>query len=233
MGTPREWARLRESEPEQRDDEDLWATGYGVMGVPFGSGHVLALRRWTASSAGIPFTSIWHRTPDGRWRFYESTDSTVACSRWFATSSDTPIPAQIDIAWLDDWTLQVRSVEVDWTVRLAATPVTRAMSVVAGNLPDRMWHSRATLTAMQTMATAAMGVGTVGLLGRTPSGGEFDASPQRVWRVADSHALIDGADAGVPHPLPVQAAVGDFAIPQRGIFAIGGIALRPAERRGD
>jgi hypothetical protein len=43
--------------------------GYGVMGLPFRSGHVLAMRRFPASSIGPACTSVWHRSPDGRWVF--------------------------------------------------------------------------------------------------------------------------------------------------------------------
>jgi hypothetical protein len=35
------------------------------MGLPFASGHILGLRRWTASSVGDRFTSIWQRDPTG------------------------------------------------------------------------------------------------------------------------------------------------------------------------
>lgn len=58
------------------------------MGLPFRSGNVLGLRRWTASSVGDGFASIWHRDPKGRWTFYESTDPKVACTRWFGASVD-------------------------------------------------------------------------------------------------------------------------------------------------
>jgi len=40
--------------------------GHGVIGLPFRSGHVLALRRFCASSLGPPYTSVWHRDPAGR-----------------------------------------------------------------------------------------------------------------------------------------------------------------------
>ncbi len=32
--------------------------GYGVMGIPFASGHVLAMRRFVASSLGEAYTSV-------------------------------------------------------------------------------------------------------------------------------------------------------------------------------
>ena len=34
--------------------------GYGVMGLPFASGHVLAMRRFPASSIGPGYSSVWH-----------------------------------------------------------------------------------------------------------------------------------------------------------------------------
>src|SRR5689334_16071506 len=47
-------------------------TGYAVMGLPFRSGHVLALRRFPASSIGPGYTSVWHRDPRGDWTFYST-----------------------------------------------------------------------------------------------------------------------------------------------------------------
>jgi hypothetical protein len=40
---------------------------HGVLGLPFASGHVLAMRRCLASSIGPGSTSVWHRHPAGRW----------------------------------------------------------------------------------------------------------------------------------------------------------------------
>jgi len=39
--------------------------------------------------------------------------------------------------------------------------------------------------------------------------------------VVDTAASINGADAGPPAPLAEQARLGDFWIPQQGIFAMG------------
>lgn len=50
-------------------DQERFA-GYGVMGLPFSSGRLLALRRFPASSVGPGFSSVWHWSPDGRWIFY-------------------------------------------------------------------------------------------------------------------------------------------------------------------
>jgi len=58
-------------------------------------------------------------------------------------------------------------------------------------------------------------------LGVDAAGLPLDANPQRIWRVVDSSARIKGQDIGPPAPLREQARLGDFWIPQQGIFAMG------------
>ncbi len=57
--------------------------------------------------------------------------------------------------------------------------------------------------------------------GLTANGLPFDANPQRIWRVTEASATINGQDVGPSAPLPEQARLGDFWIPQQGIFAMG------------
>jgi hypothetical protein len=57
---------------------------YGLMGVPFSSGHVLAMRRSPASSVGPAYTSVWHRNPNGGWEFWQDQDDEFACPRYFS-----------------------------------------------------------------------------------------------------------------------------------------------------
>lgn len=96
---PAEWARHVEERPQLPAAGCERVSGYGVMGLTFRSGHVLGLRRWTASSVGAGFTSIWHRDPDGRWTFYESVPSSngqpfEANRIWFVTSSEAVVEGQ-------------------------------------------------------------------------------------------------------------------------------------------
>ena len=77
------------------------------------------------------------------------------------------------------------------------------------------------LKAMGAVASATLGVGKVSMTGLTANGLPFDANPLRIWRVVDTAATIGGANAGPPAPLAHQARLGDFWIPQRGIFAMG------------
>ena len=46
-----------------------------------------------------------------------------------------------------------------------------------------------------------------------------------IWSVADSTAVVNGVDLGQPGPLPEQARLGDFWLPQRGIFSVGETSL--------
>jgi hypothetical protein len=52
-----------------------------MIGLPLPSGHVLALRRFPASSLGPDYTSIWHRDPGGKWTFYSTAAPEQSCYR--------------------------------------------------------------------------------------------------------------------------------------------------------
>jgi hypothetical protein len=45
------------------DDERV--IGFGVMGLPFASGHYLAYRDFPATSFSPAYKSVWHRVPTG------------------------------------------------------------------------------------------------------------------------------------------------------------------------
>jgi hypothetical protein len=196
-------------------------SGYGVMGLSFSSEHVLALRRFPATSVGPGYTSIWHRDPSGRWSFRQDAPSQMACPRYFSAAADEFVTANIDVAWTGPRAFEVRSGHLHWRVQLRATGVTRMMNVVAGRLPPRAWSDPRVLGAMARVAGAAMRVGHVGLHGVVPNGQSFQAHPLRVWMVEDSTATVDGRDLGRPGALAQQAHLGDFWIPQRGVFAFG------------
>ncbi len=230
MREPAEIARHVEERPRLPRATCERVSGYGVMGVPFHSGHVLGLRRWTASSVGEGFTSIWHRDPHGRWTFYESALSEVACTRYFGAGVDRVQVEPIALDWEGDRRLRVRTSDspaVDWHLELGATLVTRAMSLFGSALPLKAWRSRRVLTAMGRVAERSLGVGTVKLTGMTSNEQRFDANPLRIWYVTDSRAVVEGEELGPTGPLAEQAHLRDFYIPQRGIFAVGRVFVAP------
>ena len=111
---------------------------------------------------------------------------------------------------------------------MAETPATRLLNGIAAALPASLWR-RATLVAMTWVAGRALGAGRLRLLGRTPNGQRFRASPRRLWVIDESRgrARIGGVDLGEPGSLTPQAHLGDFLIPQRGLFVIGSAFFEP------
>ena len=80
---------------------------------------------------------------------------------------------------------------------------------------------------MGAVAGPALGAGHIGLTGRVPNGQSFGARPRRMWFVRESTARLKGHSLGQAAALPVQDRLGDFWIPQRGIFMIGSSVFEP------
>jgi hypothetical protein len=198
-------------------------TGYGVMGLPFASGHVLALRRFPASSIGPAYTSVWHRDPAGRWEFWQDQPDDQACSRYFGPALAGTRRAHIELAWTGESTLQIAIAEAgfSWNVTLGASAATRALNAIGALVPDRAWRAPAVLAVMGPAAGKALRAGRVAMTGTAPDGHAFVVNPQRIWLIANSSARLGDQHLGPPGPLGQQARLGDFWIPQRGVFAIG------------
>jgi hypothetical protein len=205
--------------------------GYGVMGLTFRSGHVLAMRRFAASSIGSAYSSVWHRAPDGRWAFWQDQPDDQSCPRYFAGELSETRTVDIDVSWPSDRTLRVAvpAVGMEWTATLTATNVSRVLNTVGRVIPDRAWRARPVLKAMGAVAGPALRAGKVGLSGTSPNGQSFLANPLAIWVIDDSRARLGAEDLGPPGPLDEQARLGDFWIPQRGIFAIGRAFFGPTE----
>jgi len=203
--------------------------GWGIMGLPFRSGHVLGLRRFPASSVGPGYSSVWHRDPNGAWTFYSDVEPLQSCNRYFGLAVERFVRAAIEIAWSGPRSLSVRmpAEAFNWELELAPTPVTRAMNALGSVLPEKLWHSARFLGVMGAVAGPALGAGRIRLQGRAPNGQAFIANARLTWVVASSRAQMDEVDFGEPGALPEQASLGDFMIPQRGMFAAGGASFEP------
>ena len=60
-----------------------YVKGWGVFGLPFDSGHVLALRVFPHNDFS-PYRALWHRDPGGRWSIYvDGPRLDTACPRYF------------------------------------------------------------------------------------------------------------------------------------------------------
>ena len=193
------------------------------MGLTFASGHVLAMRRFAASSVGPGYTSVWHRAPDGKWTFWQDQPDEHACPRYFSQALSGTNTVDVALGWPDEATLRidVPDVGLTWTASMSTNASTRVMNALGRAMPDRAWRSPAVLKAMGPVAGIALRAQKVAMVGTSPNGNEFIANPQRIWVIDESSAQLDGVDLGPVGPLSAQARLGDFWIPQRGIFAIG------------
>ena len=92
--------------------------GYGVMGLPFASGHVLAIGRFPASSTGPGYSSVWHRTPSGVWTFSAAQVADQDCTRYFsaAVPTVTETETEIVVEWPgpDELRVRVPASDLDW-----------------------------------------------------------------------------------------------------------------------
>ena len=209
----------RESELPPGSEERF--SGYGVMGLPFRSGHVLGLRRFPASSIGPGYRSVWHRDPHGRWTFYQDQPAELACTRYFGSAVDEVREGPIRIDWTGPRSVHVQAGDLEWTLEIGSTPVTRAFNAVGAALPARAWRSPAVLAVMSRVAGTALRAGRVRLTSLAPNGQRFAANPRIVWVATASRATVGGVDLGELGPAPDQAHLRDFAIPQRGMFVVG------------
>lgn len=181
------------------------------------------MRRFPASSVGSGYTSVWHRTPEGDWRFYADVSPRQACTRFFGALASDAIETEIRLTWSSPFRLHIAmpALSFEWEITAGTTAATRLMNAVGRLLPDVAWHRPAVLATMGKLAGPLLGVGRVGLHGKVPNGQQFIANPRILWAIVESHARWAGEDFGSPGPVQPQARLGDFWIPQRGILAIG------------
>lgn len=196
-------------------------TGYAVLGVAFTSGDVLALRRFPLTSRGPAYTSVWHRSPAGRWTFYTDV-ADQGCARYFGPALDEVVVAPIRIEWTGPRSVSIAidgGRRLTWSLLMRSTAVTRAFNRVAPHLSPIFRRQPRLLVVLATLARLVLRTGPMRLVGLTPSGAAFVGQPWALWVVRSSRACIAGQDTGPNRPLDAALALGDFRIPRRGLFA--------------
>jgi hypothetical protein len=235
-GDPRELVSELEAAPRLPSGTNERFAGYGVMGLPFQSGHLLAMRRFPASSVGPGYRSVWHRDPRERWTFFQDVAPDVACTRYFGAAANEVVNATIDIDWSAPSELSVTVVggghRLDWRMSLTSSNATRLMNSVGSALPDSWWRSQRFLAVMSRLVPPILHTGKLRLAGVAPNGQRFIVNPSLTWLIAETAATLDGFDLGDVGPAPTEGKLGDFRIPQRGIFAIGRAFFEPIAADG-
>lgn len=228
---PADLAAAIERSPTVPEGDDERFAGYGVMAAPFASGDLLAMRRFPASSLGGGYTSVWHRAPSGEWTIWSDREPLEACPRYFGGALTRAIAAPIELAWPGPRRLAIElpAADLRWTLELASTGTTRLLNALGQAMPDALWRSPRALAVLARVAGAALHAGTLQLAGRAPNGQTFIANPMLLWTIASSRAVLAGRDFGALAPLPEQTRLGDFWLPQRGLFAMGRASFEPLD----
>jgi hypothetical protein len=200
--------------------------GYGVFGVPFAGGHYLALRHWTTSSIGPGYRAVWHRDPDRRWTVYSEIAPELSCARYLGAALSATVTTPVGIDWTAPMAFTVTIPQVlSWRLELSNSPATRMMSAVGSGLPAAACHAGWLLRPLGRMAGPMLSVGKIRLRGKVPNGQTFGAVPRRVWRVRQTTAELFGRDLGRTGRQPRQEHLGDFWLPQRGMFFADAVAV--------
>lgn len=228
--SPRDIARHMERQRALPRGSGERFAGYGVMAAPFLSGHLLAFRRFVASSIGPAYRSVWHREPGGRWTFFTDVEPARSCPRFFGAALDRTVVADIGLEWRGSHELVVTipDARLDWCIRLDTSPATRMLNATGALLPPSAWDSTPVLGAVGAAAGRALRAGTITLRGLAPNGQAFQMRPRLVWSITAGAALLDGRDLGPVRPLARQTRLADFWLPNRGIFAFGNTVFHPA-----
>jgi hypothetical protein len=199
-----------------------YVKGWGVFGLPFDSGHVLALRVFPENNFG-PYRAVWHRDPAGRWSIYvDGQRLDTACPRYFGPACHFTGHATIGLTWTGPATLRVTmdSPELDWTLTANSTPLLGLLNAISGAMPLATWRPRSLVRARERLSRA-LGMGRLQLSGLMPSGHTGTLMPQRMYFVNNSRATLDGDDLGSPVRLRSNPEIGGVALPARGVLAIG------------
>jgi len=156
----------------------------------------------------------------------------LACPRYFGSAIDEASVREIEITWTGprDFTLSVEEdPALEWHLSLAQTPATRLINAVGGLLPDALLRKEAVLKAMGKAAGLMLRAGHLPLAGQVPNGQRFILKPKQTWVIQSSTARMANQDLGSVGPLAVQTRLGDFWIPQRGMFVIGHAFFEPLD----
>lgn len=200
-----------------------YVKGWGVFGLPFDSGHILALRVFPETDFG-PYQTVWHRDPDGNWSIYVNGPRLdTACPRYYGEACAHTGYAHVELTWTGPSTLRVTMDDpsLEWTITASSTKYLDLLNAVSAALPTASWRPRALLRARERLATS-LGMGEMRLSGVMPSGHIGTFMPKQMYFIEESHALLAGIDLGHPVHLELSPKIGEVPLPARGVLAVGG-----------
>jgi hypothetical protein len=219
-------AKARGLDPEV--GSSAWAgheygVGYGVLSLPFDSGHLLGLRAFPQNDFA-PFVSLWHRPPGAGWAIYVDGPSLdTACPRYWGPATERTALADIELEWTGPCELHVRMDEprLEWRMQLGASPVLRALNAVESVLPLWTWRLAALRGVREWIARHYLGYGDIDLAFATASGHETVLLARENYRIEEATARLEGESLGAPTTLQEPPTIGGVALPRAPSFAFG------------
>lgn len=206
--------------------------GYGVMVLPFSSGHLLGLRVWPQNDFA-PYASVWHRTPDGDWEIYSDGPLVEAtCPRYWGSAIERGALARIALTWSGPNTLRVEMERprLVWTMAMTASPLVQVLNAASAALPLWTWKPAPLLRLREWMAKRLFDVGDLRFSFVTPSGHDTTIMPEQMFFIGTSEAAWDGQDLGAPARLDANPTIGGIPLPTRPTFVIGQAHMRITDR---
>jgi hypothetical protein len=199
-----------------------YVRGWGVFGLPFDSGHILALRVFP-DNPFAPYVTVWHRDPSGSWSIYvDGPRLDTACPRYYAPACKHVGLAKITLTWTEPSTLRVTMDEpqLEWTVTASQSQTLKLLNAAGGAMPLWTWRPSWLVKAREVLARN-LGMGRLELAGEMPSGHQGLLMPKQMFYVDESSATLDGTDLGSPTRLTENPDIGGVPLPARGVMAIG------------
>lgn len=213
--------------PARRGDapwpDHEYVRGWGVMGLPFDSGHYLALRVFPENDFS-PYKTVWHRDPQGAWSiFVDGPRFDTACPRYYGAACTRIGHATIDLTWTGPMSLHITvdSTRLDWTLDATEPTGLLLLNAMSARLPTWTWRPRSLLRARELLARRVLGMGDIRMRGTMPSGHTGTLMPQRMFLIDQSTATLDGDDLGHAARVTPTPDIGGFPVPARGVLAIG------------
>ena len=198
--------------PVQPDGDDEPFAGFGVMGLPFESGHYLALRGFPRHRLHRRIFGVAPRS--GRhWTFYRPRPPAelrsllhAARQRRRSVRYRRRVDHAVVVSGDDSRTARVVGPHgIDLPSRMLTTVATR--------LPVPAWTNESMFGVIGRVAGMTLGAGDVRLAGAAPNGQHFMVAPRQIWAVsararfsaAKTSARPAGSGAGTAGRLPPAA----------------------------
>jgi hypothetical protein len=200
-----------------------YVRGWGVFGLPFDSGHVLALRVFPKNDFA-PYRTLRHRTPDGQWSIYvDGARLDTACPRSYGSACTRTGFARLNLEWTgpDSLCVSMDEPRLKWTLTASETPMLRVLNAASAKMPLWSWRASLLVRMREVLAKRFLHMGDIRMAGTMPSGHDGILMPERMYFIEESTAELGGVDLGRPARAVSLPRIGDVALPARGVLAIG------------